>query len=210
MRVLMHAYEALKKLPPHSDSDAELKLAVGSLQCCNAFEAETNDTLAEIQKKFVILATPSSKGSSDSKPGTAPSTVGSAPPTGSLAELRTLSHIKGTAGLVHSRIADKSDFKSLRQEIVNILRPVKDLVKVLDGRHTTVRSRLSAFAKNPLQSPEKSGSQKLAMPPVLTITSDRIHPLLKLSMAAAQKFKPYFTAQDSEPLLLKFLICLTM
>ena len=103
---------------------------MGSLECCNAFEAETNDTLAEIQKRFSILAAPSSKGSGDSKPGTAPSTVGSAPPTGSLAELRTLSHIKGMAGLAHSRIADKSDFKSLRQEIVNILGPVKDLVKV--------------------------------------------------------------------------------
>ena len=61
MRVLMHAYEALKKLPPHSDSEAELKLSVGSLECCNSFEAETNDTLAELQKKFAILAAPSSK-----------------------------------------------------------------------------------------------------------------------------------------------------
>ena len=197
----MYARKALKKLPQHTDSTLELTLAENVLKCCDALAADNDSKLDELKLRFKEMI-PSSGTSqvSGTSGGMHSSTIDAAPPTGSLQRLSTIKRLKDMPSLVHTRITDKSDYKTLRQELVTTLAPVKDLQKSMDGRFTTVSARLTSFAKNPLKSPAApaaSGKEGQKEAPVLSLSGEKVRAIMKRDLPSLSLVKSF-----NEPLVI--------
>jgi hypothetical protein len=114
------------------------------LACCKACLQGSEDDLAAEQEKFRVGAGSPSKASSTGGFPTA-SSLGSAPPTASLQQLKTLKVIKLIPPTLYTEIQEREDYKDIRKSLTDALCPVKDLIKVIKERANAMKTRKSAL-----------------------------------------------------------------
>ena len=125
--------------------EKEMLLTKVVLDAVSAVMAEDNEVLLKrFQKRF------SSEGadgrSTTSSGGEKLSTLGSAPPTSSISELRSLQYIKTVPATIFIRITEKEDFKPLKNELSTLLAPIKDLAKACKDKSTAITTKKQAIA----------------------------------------------------------------
>ena len=112
------------------------------LACCKACLQGSEDDLLAEQEKFQVAG--GSKASSTGGFPTA-SSLGSAPPTATLQQLKIFKVIKEIPPKLYTEIQEREDYKVIRKSVTDALGPVKDLIKAIKERANAMKIRRAAL-----------------------------------------------------------------
>ena len=125
--------------------EKEILLTKVVIDAVEAVTAEDNGVLLN-KFKLRFLSEGADGRSTTSSGGEKLSTLGSAPPTSSISELRSLQYVKTVPATIFSRVTEKDDFKPLKNELSTLLAPIKDLAKACKDKSTAISTKKQAIA----------------------------------------------------------------
>ena len=122
--------------------EKDLRLTKTVLEACEAVLSNDREKLTVFKRKFVVGSDDhATKSSGSAGSGGKLAQLGSAPPTSTAQDLHLVAFIKSIPSTIYHRVHEREDFKPLRQEVVTMLTPIKELTNVAKSRLAALKTK---------------------------------------------------------------------